>query len=84
MYKKSGGCTAMKRCADCIHLKRAAWSKGFGKTAKKEFEILECGKHPNEEGRKHWKGTYTACRYYEEANIKTVFNETADGQLSFF
>lgn len=83
MYKQSGGCKVMKRCHDCTYLAEDVESRGFGRRTGKSVSLYECRKHPDAEGRKNWKESYTACRYFSETNMKTVYTESADGQLSF-
>lgn len=84
MYRTSGGCTVMKRCHGCRWIKEDEERSGFGRRTGKTVERYECLKHPDDTGRKNWNKNYTACKYYEEPNVKTVYAEGTDGQLSFF
>ena len=87
MYRMSGGCNVKKRCHDCKWLNAVArgeyvWKSGS--TFKENNETyFECGKHPDKEGRKYWKETYTACKYFEEPDLKEVYVTEENGQLSF-
>lgn len=83
MYKMSGGCTVMKRCADCIHLKRdnaVSLKDTFGKKSHKE--VYRCMKHP-EYMEHEWEPRSTACHYFSDTDLKDIFLEGDDGQLSF-
>lgn len=83
MYKLSGGCEVMKRCHNCAYLAEDFENRGFGRRTGRSASMYECRKHPDETARKNWKETYTACQFFEEVKEKTVFVESADGQLSF-
>ena len=78
MYKKSGGCVIMKRCATCGHLGQDETKRGFSKRTDISYY---CGKHPDKAI--GWKPGYTACRYYVEAEVYPAYIENQDGQLSF-
>lgn len=85
MYSLSGGCLVMKRCYDCRYLAIDYENEGFGRKGGTVRENYECLKHPDKGSGKNWKKTYTACKYFEEPNLKTIFAEEQDtGQLSFF
>ena len=80
MYRLSGGCEVMKRCADCGYLEEASEGKQFGR----ERKYYSCRKHPDGERPPDWKPTYTACQYHTEAKVREIFVERENGQLSFF
>ena len=79
MYKVSGGCEVMKRCADCRYLEEESEKVRFGKT----HEFYRCMKHPDLDRTPDWKPTYTACHYHDEAKVRQIFTESETGQLSF-
>ena len=84
MYRISGGCEVMKRCHGCKYLVEDDESYGFGKS-RKVLEGYECTKHPVKGSGKNWKKEYTACGFFEEPSVRTVFAEEREtGQLSFF
>ena len=83
MYRMSGGCNVKKRCHDCKWLAKDEESYGFG-VSRKVLEGYECKRHPVEESGKGWKKEYTACKFFEEPNVKMIFAEEREtGQLSF-
>lgn len=84
MYKMSGGCEVMKRCADCGYLEADKENRGFGKRSGVTAESYRCSRHPVYEGSLNWKPTYTACHFHTEAKQRIAYTESADGQLSFF
>lgn len=83
MYKQSGGCVVMKRCADCGYLKADKENRGFGRRSGKTAESYRCSKHPVYEASLGWKPNYTACQFHTEATKRIAYTEQADGQLTF-
>lgn len=80
MYKLSGGCVVMKRCADCAYLEEETEAVRFGR----KHKCYRCKKHPAADRYPDWKPNYTACQYHEEASVREIFVERENGQLSFF